>query len=260
MEMNKILNESLSDEEIKLQLANAYRLLAHLGMDDLTYTHLSARPPGKDYYFIYPFGCLFSEVTPELLLTVSLEGKVLKGSEYQYNKTGYVIHSAIYRARKDVSAVFHLHTIAGVAVSAMAAGLLPISQFSFHFYNRLSYHEYNSLALDADAHGNKMAEDLGNNFAMILRNHGTLTCGTTIQQAFFNIYYLEEACKVQCKVLGSGQPLHLPSAEICEKAAKDMRAFEPDLGQRDWLALCRKYQLSNKKVTCSLKSEPACVD
>lgn len=237
--------QAMTSSEVRSSLTAAYKILAFLQMDDLTYTHLSARVPGQDTYFIYPLGCLFSEVTPECLLTVSMEGEVLEGKETQYNKTGYVIHSAIYKARPDVNAIFHLHTTAAVAVSAQAQGLLPISQFSFHFYNRLSYHSYNALALDENKHGAEMAKDLGENFAMLLQNHGSLTCGSTIHQAFFYAYYLEQACKTQIAALmGTAvKDLIIPSPEVCEQAAQDMRAFEPDLGLRDWQALRRRFQV-----------------
>lgn len=236
-------NAARTSEEkaLRAKLAIAYRMLAYLQLDDLTYTHLSARLPGADYYFIYPLGQLFSEVSEDSLLKVSLTGEVLEGTELQYNKTGYVLHSSVYLARPDINAVFHLHTQAGVAVSCMEKGLLPLSQFSFHFYNRLSYHDYHSLALDTDFHGKKMATDLGQNFAMLLRNHGTLTCGKTIHEAFFYSYYLEQACRVQCLALNSQQSLIFPAEEICEQAAQDMRAFEDDLGYRDWQALCRRF-------------------
>lgn len=237
----RVEQETMLEQKTRENLATAYRLLAHLQLDDLTYTHLSARVPGADYYYIYPLGQLFSEVTAETLLKVSLSGEVLEGHELQYNKTGYVLHSSIYLERSDVNAVFHLHTEAGVAVSCMEKGLLPLSQFSFHFYNRLSYHHYHSLALDVDFHGKKMAQDLGKNFAMFLRNHGTLTCGKTIHEAFFYTYYLEKACRVQCLALNTPQTLIYPSEEICEQAALDMRAFEEDLGIRDWQALKRRF-------------------
>jgi ribulose-5-phosphate 4-epimerase/fuculose-1-phosphate aldolase len=228
-----------SEYSIKRDLAAAYRLLAHFKMDDLTYTHLSARAPGSNVFIIYPFGSLFEEVTASSLMKVDCNGNIVEGQEEQYNQTGYVIHSAIYKKRKDIHAIFHLHTTAGVAVSTMKCGLMPISQFSFHFYNRLSYHNYNSLALDHDQHGNNLQEDLGNHKAMILNNHGTLTCGASIQEAFFYAYYLEQACKVQCAALQSGQQLMMPSAPVCEQAASDMCDFEPNLGQRDWKALVR---------------------
>ena len=132
---------------VRQNLAAAYRILAKFGMDDLTYTHLSARVPNEDCFYIHPLGLLFKEVTASQLLKVTFDGRVIEGSESQYNKTGYVMHGSVYQNRPDVNAIFHLHTTAGIAVSAMECGLLPISQFSFHFYNRLAYHNYNSLTL-----------------------------------------------------------------------------------------------------------------
>lgn len=227
------------ENHVRTHLAAAYRILAALKMDDLTYTHLSARLPDAEAYFIYPFGLLFEETTASCLLKVSLEGEILEGRESQYNQTGYVIHGSIYKNRPDINAIFHLHTTAGIAVSAMECGLLPLSQFAFHFYNRLAYHDYDSLALDHKRQGIQLAEDLDQKKAMILRNHGTLTCGKTIHEAFLYMHFLEQACKVQCKVLASGQKIIIPSSDVCEKAAQDMRNFEPDFGIRDWTALLR---------------------
>ncbi len=230
------------EKQTRIELAAAYRILAEKQMDDLTYTHLSARLPGSDFYFIYPFGLLFEEVTASSLLKVSLDGDILEGSESQYNQTGYVIHGSIYKSRPDINAVFHLHTTAGVSVAAMECGLLPLSQFSFHFYNRLSYHSYDSLALNYLRQGMNLADDLGQKKAMILRNHGTLTCGETVQEAFLYAHFLEQACKVQCAALSGGQKVLIPSHEVCEKAARDLREFEPDFGIRDWTALLRKLE------------------
>lgn len=232
--------ERAHEREVRMNLAAAYRILAQLDMDDLTYTHLSARLPGSDSYFIYPFGLLFEEVTASSLLKVSLEGKVLEGTESQYNQTGYVIHGNIYKSRPDVNAIFHLHTVAGVAVSAMECGLLPLSQFSFHFFNRLAYHTYDSLALDDHRQGTNLTKDLGQKKAMILRNHGTLTCGSTVHEAFLYMYFLDQACKVQCAALAGGQKIIVPPHKVCEQAAQDVRNFEPDFGIRDWTALLRK--------------------
>ncbi len=234
------LPEVRTEKEAKIGLAAAYRILAHLEMDDLTYTHLSMRLPGQDSYFIYPFGLLFEEVTASSLLKVSLDGEVLEGQECQYNQTGYVIHGNIYKARPDVNAVFHVHSTAGVAVSSMSCGLLPLSQFSFHFYKRIAIHTYDSLALEDDRQGANLVQDLGQMKAMILQNHGTLTCGSTIHEAFLYTYFLEQACKVQCSALGSGQKVIIPPEAVCEQAAKDLREFEPDFGIRDWTALLRQ--------------------
>lgn len=228
------------EKDVRIQLAAAYRILADLKMDDLTYTHLSARLPGSDAYFIYPFGLLFEEVTASNLLKVSLEGDVLEGKESQYNKTGYVIHGSIYKNRPDINAIFHLHTTAGIAVSVMDCGLLPLSQFSFHFYNQIAYHTYDSLALENQRQGENLVRDLGQRKAMMLCNHGTITCGTTIHEAFLYTHFLEQACKVQCAALASHQKMILPPHEVCEQAARDVRNFEPNFGIRDWTALLKK--------------------
>ncbi|MES2215482.1 MAG: class II aldolase/adducin family protein [Pseudomonadota bacterium] len=228
-----------NNNSIKSDLAAAYRIISHLGLDDHTYTHLSSRSEEKDSYYIYPFGLLFSEVAPKNLLKVSLDGKILEGAEYQYNKTGYVIHSLIYSKRSDINSVFHLHTPASVAVSAMRAGLLPISQWALHFYGKISYHEYNSLALDLESHEERLVKDLGKNYTMLMRNHGSITSGRTIQEAMFYTHHLEQACKAQCLAYGMGQELVIPPPEVCEKAVKDLLGFEENLGMRDWLAWIR---------------------
>lgn len=238
-------SERTSEQFVRTQLSAAYRILADLKMDDLTYTHLSARLPGADCYFIYPFGLLFEEVTASCLLKVSLEGEILEGEESEYNRTGYVIHGNIYKNRPDVNAVFHLHTTAGVAISSMNCGLLPLSQFSLHFYNRLAYHTYDSLALENNRQGSNLVQDLGSQKAMILQNHGTLTCGATVHEAFLYAYFLEQACKVQCATLAGGQKVIIPPKKVCEQAAKDVREFEPDFGIRDWTALLRKLDRSD---------------
>lgn len=232
--------DAKDEHAIRTNLAAAYQILADQKMDDLTYTHLSARLPGADHYFIYPFGLLFEEVRASNLLKVSLDGEILEGSESQYNQTGYVIHGSIYKKRPDINAVFHLHTVAGITVSVMECGLLPISQFSMHFYNRIAYHEYDSLALDYRRQGDKLAEDLGKHKAMLLQNHGTLTCGETIHEAYLYMHFLEQSCRVQYATLAAGQKIVFPPHEVCEKAAQDLRNFEPDFGIRDWRALTRK--------------------
>lgn len=243
--------------QLKEDLACAYYLLAKLGMDDQTYTHLSARIPNEQAYFIYPLGLLFEEVTPQKLIKVSLSGEVLEGETDCYNQTGYTIHGSIYQQRPEINAVFHLHTIAGVAVSAMTYGLLPLSQFSYHFFNRIAYHTYDSLALDFERQGARLAEDLGQHKAMLLRNHGTLTCGSTIQEAFFYTRFLEKACQVQVAALKAGfENLTIPTPEVCERAYQDMTAFEKDLGQRDFAALKRvttfPFELISPKLAACL--------
>lgn len=222
------------DKNIRTDLAHAYRILAHLGMDDHTYTHLSSRGSGE-YFYIQPFGMRFEEVTPENLLQVSFDGEVIYGDEYQCNKTGYVTHSSVYKNRGDINAVFHVHTTAITAVSACQDGLLPISQWALHFFNKVSYHDYDSLLLDFDQTG-KLQTDLGDNYTMLMRNHGSVTCGRTIQEAMFYTYHLEQACKTQIAALSMGCDLIYPTRETCLKAVDDLLNFEKNLGQRDWLA------------------------
>ena len=232
-----------NDLEVRKNLSYAYRILGKLGFDDHTYTHLSARPNGADYYYIYPFGLRFEEVTPECLLKVNLDGEILEGSEFQYNKTGYIIHGSIYKARSDLNAIYHLHTVPSVAVSCMKDGLLPVSQWALHFYNQLAYHDYNSLALDNNEHGVDLVDDLGDKKIIFLRNHGYIACGHTPWEAMFYCYHLENACRTQIAILSSGAEFITPSVDICKKANKDLLSFEEDLGMRDWLAWIRWVDL-----------------
>lgn len=232
-----------ADQEKRVKLAAAYRILAMMKMDDLTYTHLSVRSSNGSSFFIYPFGMLFSEVTASSLLEVTLDGDVISGNERQYNKTGYVIHGNVYKARKDINAIFHLHTPAGVAVSIDKRGLMPVSQFALHLYNGISYHKYDSLKLENNQ-AQKLITDLGSkNFVMILENHGTLTAGRTIEEAMFYTYHLEQACKIQTLLKGLNEKnIISPSKAICEKTNKEILGFEKNLGQRDWAAHIRQLE------------------
>jgi len=231
------------DDTIKQNISYAYRIISHLNMDDHTYTHLSARSADREHYYIYPFGLCFSEVTEDNLLKVTLGGEIIEGKEFQYNKTGYIIHGNIYKNRDDIDSVFHLHTTASVAVSVMKKGLMPLSQWALHFYNRIAYHNYNSLALDNNIHGTELINDLANYKVMLMRSHGMLTCGETIMEALFYAYHLEMACQAQCLALQSRQELILPPESVCEQAVKDLLGFEKNLGERDFNAWIRKYNL-----------------
>ncbi len=237
----------MKNKQIKSDLALAYRIISYLEMDDLTYTHISLRSEEGDSFYIAPFGKLFSEVTKDNLIKVSFSKEVLEGEEKIYNPTGYAIHSSIYCSRPEINSIFHLHTKAGVAVSSMKFGLLPMSQFALHLYDNVSYHDYNSLVLQKNS-GNLLAEDLEQNYALFLRNHGTLTVGKTIQEAMFFTYHLEQACKVQIASLAAGiDNVIIPSKEICEKSKLDLLSFEKDLGIRDWKAFKRLLSLEISK-------------
>lgn len=228
-----------SDVNLRLELSTAYRILAHWGMDDHTYTHVSARSDDGHSFFIYPFGQRFGEVTPRELIKVSLSGNILEGREHTYNRTGYIIHGSLYQNRPDIQCIIHLHTPEIVAVSACEKGLMPISQWALHFYERVSYHDYSSLALHP-SQGQTLAHDLGEqNFTMLLRNHGSITCGRTIQEAMFYTYHLQKACKTQCLALAMNQKLTVPSHDMCQQAVQDLLTFEANLGLRDWQAWLR---------------------
>lgn len=222
-------------------LALAHRLFAKFGWDDLTYTHLTARNPNKDSYFIMPFGQLFDEVKPAGLLEIDFSGNVISDNKEGYNPTGHVIHGAIYQARKDVHAIFHSHTISNVAVSTQEQGLLPMSQWGLLFYERFGYHAYDSLALHAEFQGSQLVKDLGTHPVLLMRNHGVVVAGASIAEAFYMHYHLEMACKTQCQLLAMNQPYSLPSHDLCQRASKDLNNFEVNNGQRDWQALKRKY-------------------
>lgn len=228
------------NKENKIKLAAAYRILAKKNMDDLTYTHLSIRSVKKDSFFMYPLGMLFCEVTASSLLEISLDGKVITKDNSEYNATGYFIHGNIYRNRKDINAIFHLHTIAGIAVSMDKRGLLPISQFALHAYDHISYHKYDSLELETDQ-ANSLIKNLGRNYVMFMENHGTLTCGKTIEEAMFYTHHLEQACKVQVLLNGlNHENIIFPNEETCKKTRNDLLKFEKNLGERDWKALIRE--------------------
>jgi ribulose-5-phosphate 4-epimerase/fuculose-1-phosphate aldolase len=223
----------------KADLASAYRILAHLGLDDHTYTHLSVRANDPQFFHIYSFGDRFEEVTCESLLTVSQSGDVVEGKECYVNRTGHIIHGSIYQARPDIQAIFHIHTPATVAVSSLKEGLLPLSQWALHFYERTAYHDYDSLALESTTQGQKLAHDLADKFVLLLRHHGSITCGRTIQEALFYTYHLEKACQTQCLTLAMNREILTLSSATCERSVKDLLNFEKDLGARDWAAWLR---------------------
>lgn len=231
-----MLNQKLT---LRQKLAAAYRIIAMRGWDDLTYTHLSIRAGSGNSFHIQPFGLVFAEVKASDLLEVDFAGNVLNGREDHYNKTGYVIHGSIYQSRPDINAIFHLHTHAGIAVSAMKEGLLPISQFALHFFDRVAYHRYDSLSLES-MQGERIVKDLGRLYVAFLENHGTLTSGRSIEEAMFYTHHLEQACKVQALLAGHLDKVITPTLATCQKAVSDLLSFEKNLGERDWQALIRQ--------------------
>jgi len=221
------LQGKVSDEEWeeRVNLAACYHLVAHYGMSDLIFTHISARVPGSDNHFlINPYGLFFDEITASSLVKVDIDGNVLDETPFKINPAGYTIHSAVHGARHDVACVLHTHTSAGMAVAAQKQGLLPISQHSMMFYNRLAYHGYEGVALDLDER-ERLVRDLGDGIAMILRNHGLLTVGGTVSEAFRRIFYLEKSCEAQIKALAGDAEIIIPSREVCEHAGSQFQSF-----------------------------------
>ncbi|ANK82679.1 MAG: class II aldolase [Rhizobiales bacterium NRL2] len=236
----KSVRDKVSDAEwdVRVDLAAFYRLVAHYGWDDLTATHISARVPGEDAFLLNPHGLFFDEITASSLVKVDYDNNVLLDGGYPINQAGFTIHSAVLSGRPDVTCAAHTHTRAGMAVSAMKDGLLPLAQTALRFHNRLSYHDYEGVALD-HSERERLIGHLGKNKAMILRNHGLLTCGESVSETFNVLFYLEKSCQLQVDCLGSGRELHLPDEETCEFTAQQFDKFSP-LGKRDWPGLLRK--------------------
>ena len=230
---------SEAERQMRIDLAACYRLIALREMDDLLATHISARVPGKEEHFlINPYGLLFSQVTASNLVKVDLEGNIVSPSQWGINPAGFVIHSAIHGARPDVLCIIHTHTVAGMAVSCLEEGLLPLSQKSLRFYNRTAYHDYEGKSDDLDERARRV-RDIGTKNAMILRNHGLLVCGATIGRAFHAMLNLEKSCKVQLAAMQSGGKLIQLSSTVQEHAARQHERDDVPGGARPdaWPAL-----------------------
>jgi ribulose-5-phosphate 4-epimerase/fuculose-1-phosphate aldolase len=212
---------AISEEErkIRIDLAACYRLVAHYNMDDMFATHISARVPGAEEHFLLnPYGVLFEQITASDLVKVDLEGNIVQDTEYSINPAGFVIHSAVHTARPDAKCVLHTHTVAGMAVASIEEGLLPLTQKSMRFYNRVGYHDYEGVADDLDERS-RIVASLGKHNALILRNHGLLTCGPTVARAFFLMKNLEKSCQTQIAAMSTGGKLIKLSPNLMEHAA-----------------------------------------
>jgi ribulose-5-phosphate 4-epimerase/fuculose-1-phosphate aldolase len=230
---------STEELQVRIDLAAAYRLVAHYGWDDLIFTHISARVPGPEHHFlINPYGMLFSEITASSLIKVDLDGNVVEPTPYFFNPAGFTIHSAVHAAREDAKCVLHLHTVAGVAVSCQEGGLLPLNQTAMLLNGQIAYHEYEGVALLLDERP-RLVADLGEKNAMLLRNHGTLTAGATVGEAFLTMYFLERACATQVALLAGGLALHYPSAEVQEVVKAQAGHGVPQVAKLAWDAQLR---------------------
>jgi ribulose-5-phosphate 4-epimerase/fuculose-1-phosphate aldolase len=226
--------------KMRVDLAAAYRLVALFGWDDLIFTHISARVPGPEHHFlINPYGMLFDEITASSLVKVDLDGAVVEPTTYPVNPAGFTIHSAVHAAREDAHCVMHLHTTAGVAVSAHADGLLPLNQTAMLVRGELSYHDYEGVALDL-AERPRLVADLGTNPAMLLRNHGTLTVGPSVPSAFLTMYFLERACAMQVATLAGAPKIHWPSNNVQALVTKQAQHGRGSVDNLAWTPLIRK--------------------
>lgn len=253
-------SRSDAERQVREDLAAAYRLVALHSMDDSIYTHISARVPGHDDQFlINPYGLLFRDITASSLVKIDLDGQKVDPSPYDVNPAGFTIHSAVHAQRHDAACVLHTHTVAGVAVASQAGGLQPCNQWSLQFYNRVAYHDYEGIALDHDERA-RLVADLGPSAkALILRNHGLVTLGGTVAEAFILMHNLERACKVQLAIQASGQPVHALSAEVCERTARQYesgaskrQAGQPDPNAREWAAMM--LRLAHTSATTDWRS------
>ena len=237
------IREQVSKQEwqARVDLAAAYRLVAHYGWDDLIFTHISARVPGpKHHFLINPYGMMFEEINASSLVRVDLDGAIVSETPYTINPAGFTIHSAVHAAREDALCVMHLHTDYGIAVSAQEHGLLPISQQSLFPLASIAYHDYEGVALN-DAEKPRLVNDLGTKNNLILRNHGLLTIGKSVAEAFLSMYILERACRIQILAQSGGAELVAVPDKVLSGVAAQMSAVTVGQGAAlAWPGLLRK--------------------
>lgn len=231
-----------TERELREDLAAAYRLVALFGMTDLVFTHLSARVPGPGHRFLVnPYGLLFEEITASSLVLVDAEGEPQRETGWPVNPAGFVIHSAVHLGRPDARCVMHTHTLAGMAVAAQRTGILPLNQISMEFDGRVAFHEYEGIAADDNlSERERLVRDLGDKPCMVLRNHGLLTIGRTVAEAFYWMHYLDRCCRIQLAAQAGGAPLAVPSAETVRRTRSQFDGEGRDKGWLPWQALRRK--------------------
>ncbi len=232
--------------QLRCDLAAAYRLVRLFGWDDLVFTHVSARVPGPDHHFlINPYGFMFEEITASALVKVDLDGKPVGETPYFINPAGFTIHSAIHAAREDAQCVLHVHSLNGIAVSAQAGGLLPISQQSLFVLASLGYHGYEGVALNPDEKP-RLVRDLGSSNYLMLRNHGLLTVGSSIPDAFLFMYLFEAACMIQVRAqAGGGALLAIPQPLVDGIKAQAAAVTKGLGGALAWPGLLRRLSRVN---------------
>jgi ribulose-5-phosphate 4-epimerase/fuculose-1-phosphate aldolase len=239
----------VSDAEwqTRVDLAAAYRLVAMFGWDDLVFTHISACVPGPNgehtgHFLINPYGFMFEEITASSLVKVDAQGNKLDDSPFNVNPAGFVIHSAVHAARHDIGCVLHVHSLNGIAVSAQQGGVLPLSQQSIFVLSSLGYHDYEGVAL-RDEEKPRLVADLGEKNFLMLRNHGLLTVGRTVADAFQSMYLFETVCTIQVRAQAGGGPLVSVDPRIIATAREQSAAVTKGLGsQLVWPGLLRRLE------------------
>jgi len=230
---------SNAEWQTRVDLAACYRLVHHYRMDDLVYNHISARVPGEEGHFlINAYGMTYDEITASSLVKIDFDGSVVQdsGTGYGINHAGFVIHSAVHRGRPDVACVIHTHTPAGMAVSAMECGLLPLTQNAM-FFSGVGYHDYEGPAVELEEQ-KRLVKDLGSHVAMILRNHGLLAVGATIPEAFITMYWLDRACQAQVHAMNT--KLRMPEPETVRLTNERYRPGQRrKIGELEWAGLLR---------------------
>lgn len=231
--------------QTRVELAACYRLIAMHGWDDLVFTHISAKIPGTEHFLINPYGLMFEEVTASNLVKIDLQGNKIMESPYEVNPAGFTIHSAIHEVRHDANCVMHTHTAAGIAVSAQKEGILPLSQQSIFVLSSLAYHDYEGVALNAEEKP-RLQANLGRANNLVLRNHGLLTCGKTVADAFLTMYTLQRCCEIQVRAQAQNAELIPIPQSILDGAKASMKKATNGAGAGiAWPALLRKLQRVN---------------
>jgi len=229
-----------AERETREQLAACYRIFARRDMDDSIFTHLSARVPGTtDRFLFIPFGMLFEEVTASNLLDVDIEGRPVSAPGQPVNPAGWIVHRTVYEAVPQASCVMHLHTVTGTAVSAQRKGLLPVNQFGVTYFGKIAYHDYDGPGLRPEEQRNFVA-NLGDKRMMFLRNHGTLTWGHSIAEAFTLMHNLERTCEIQIAAQAGGE-LALPAQHIIDRTVATAQGVgDKSFGEIGFKAYLRK--------------------
>ncbi len=232
---------SKEEWQARVDLAALYRLVAVYGWTDMIFTHISARAPGPEHHFlINPYGMFFEEITASSLVKVDLDGNIVAPTPYAINPAGFTVHSAIHAARDDAMFVIHVHSDAGVAVSAQAEGLLPLTQHALIVRPHLAYHDYEGIALNLDER-TRLVADLGAKNLMLLRNHGTLAVGPTAASAFLSLFFLERACQQQVYALSAGRDRVMLAPEAAQEEVRAQVFAGPGMaGGLAWPGLLRK--------------------